>query len=128
VLPWFVRVGDVGERAAERHVRMDEKRSLLCVSLFSSGNGSFSPWRRQSACLCGVPMYASAQSLDFLVKAKNPRFRIEVACMALILFWLHVCHSCCPLSCQISNHNPWHLCDGMCKAPELIAARQILPI
>jgi hypothetical protein len=25
-------------------------------------------------CLCGVPMYASAQLLDFLAKRKNPRF------------------------------------------------------
>jgi len=34
VFPWFVGVGDVGERATERHIRMDGKRSLLCVSLF----------------------------------------------------------------------------------------------
>jgi hypothetical protein len=26
------------------------------------------------ACLCGVPMYASAQSLDFLARTKNPSF------------------------------------------------------
>jgi hypothetical protein len=26
------------------------------------------------ACLCGVPMYASAQSLDFLAWTKNPSF------------------------------------------------------
>lgn len=25
-------------------------------------------------CLCGVPMYASAQTLDFLARRKNPRF------------------------------------------------------
>ena len=25
-------------------------------------------------CLCGVPMYASAQSLDFLARTKNPSF------------------------------------------------------
>ncbi|MEI8355338.1 MAG: hypothetical protein WCG31_04490 [Deltaproteobacteria bacterium] len=26
------------------------------------------------AYLCGVPMYASAQALDFLARRKNPRF------------------------------------------------------
>jgi len=26
------------------------------------------------ACLCGVPMYASAQPLDFLARTKNPSF------------------------------------------------------
>jgi hypothetical protein len=26
------------------------------------------------ACLCGVPMYASAQSLDFFARTKNPSF------------------------------------------------------
>jgi hypothetical protein len=26
------------------------------------------------ACLCGVPMYASARSIDFLARTKNPRF------------------------------------------------------
>jgi hypothetical protein len=28
------------------------------------------------ACLCGVPMYASAQPLDFLAKTKNCSFPI----------------------------------------------------
>jgi len=28
-------------------------------------------------CLCGVPMYASAQSLDFLARTKNPSFPIR---------------------------------------------------
>jgi len=77
VFPWFVGVGDVGERATERHVRMGGKRSLLCVSLFYPKTVLVCPdsvnlW----ACLFGISLCASAQSLDFLVKAKNPRFRV----------------------------------------------------
>jgi hypothetical protein len=29
------------------------------------------------ACLCGVDIYASAQSLDFLATTKNPSFPIQ---------------------------------------------------
>ena len=42
---------------------------------FHPGTVLFRPGSvNQRACLCGVPVYASAQSLDFLARTKNPSF------------------------------------------------------
>ncbi len=61
---------------------MDAKRECSAVKATKEDLARFRPERvlfrpggvNLCACLCGVPMYASAQPLDFLARTKNASF------------------------------------------------------